>query len=127
MAEPSKFQPSSLRGEIVKLADLPRYQPPGHTGTTNVLLVEASFNGHFELVLGTLDPGGEAERHHHSRESQVIYILAGQARVTLGNGEPQTCGPETVIRIPPRVDHEVVSLGPDPLRLMIVYSPPLAR
>jgi quercetin dioxygenase-like cupin family protein len=114
------------RGEIIRVAQLPSYTPPGHSGTTNVRLVDGRFNGRFELVLGKLEPGGVADRHHHTSEAQVIYVRSGQARVTLGSDPPQLCGPETVIRIPPGIDHEVVSLGPETLELIIVYSPPLS-
>ena len=114
-------------GEIIRVGQLPSYTPPGHNGTTNIRLVDGRFNGKFELVLGRLEPGGVADRHSHTHESQVIYVRAGQARVTLGNDPPQICGPETVIRIPPGVEHEVVSLGPETLELIIVYSPPLAN
>ena len=114
-------------GEIIRVGQLPSYTPPGHSGTTNVRLVDGRFNGKFELVLGRLEPGGVADRHSHAHESQVIYVRAGQARVTLGNDPAQICGPETVIRIPPGVEHEVVSLGPETLELVIVYSPPLAN
>lgn len=113
------------RGEIIRVAQLPSYTPPGHSGTTNVRLVDGRFNGRFELVLGKLEPGGLADRHNHAREAQVIYVRAGQARVTLGGDPPQLCGPETVIRIPPGVDHEVLSLGPETLELIVIYSPPL--
>jgi quercetin dioxygenase-like cupin family protein len=113
-------------GEIIRVGQLPSYTPPGHSETTNVRLVDGRFNGKFELVLGRIEPGGIADRHNHAHESQVIYVRAGQARVTLGVDPPQICGPETIIRIPPGVEHEVVSLGPETLELMIVYSPPLA-
>lgn len=116
----------AARGEIIRVGQLPSYTPPGHSDTTNVRLVDGRFNGRFELVLGKIEPGGVADRHSHEREAQVIYLRAGQARVVLGRDPPQLCGPETVIRIPPGVDHEVVSLGPETLELIIVYSPPLA-
>jgi len=87
--------------------------------------VGPGFNGRFELVHGTLAPGGVAARHKHEVEAQVVYVLAGRARVSLGAAAQEDCGPETVIRIPPGVEHEVVSLGPEALELLIVYSPPL--
>lgn len=93
----------------------------------NVRLADGSATDRFEMVLGRIDPGGLAERHRHLEEAQVMYVLAGRARVTLGDGPPHVCGPETIIRIPPGVDHEVESLGPEPLTLIIVYSPPLRR
>jgi len=116
---------AAARGEIARLRELSTYSPPGHSGTRNRRLVGPGFNGRFELVHGTLEPGGVAARHKHEVEAQVVYVLAGRARVSLGAAAPEECGPETVIRIPPGVEHEVVSLGPEALELLIVYSPPL--
>jgi quercetin dioxygenase-like cupin family protein len=105
---------------------LPRYAPPGHTGTVNVRLVDRGFGAGLELVHGTLDPGGAASRHRHATEHQVVYILSGRARVQLGDAKPLECDPGTVVRIPPGLDHEVVNIGDSPLELLVIYSPPLA-
>jgi quercetin dioxygenase-like cupin family protein len=114
-------------GEHISHRDrLPRYAPPGHTGTVNVRLSDRSFCESFELVLGRLEPGAEAHRHHHEREYQAMYVLKGEARVSLGDAAPVDCGPGTVVRIPPGLDHHVVNMGDEPLELMLVYSPPLA-
>jgi len=110
---------------IEQQGDMPHYVPPGHEGTVNVRLVDRGFNGAFELVHGTVQPGGETLTHHHETEHQVIYVVAGAAEVTLGADAPVGCGPGCVIRIPPKLDHRVVSVGQEPLRVLIVYSPPL--
>lgn len=107
--------------------DLDTYSPPGHAGTVNVRLFDQSFCPNFEMILGTLEPGGVADRHHHESEHQAMYVLAGTADVTLGDEAAVSCGPGSVIRLPPKVDHHVLALGPDALQLMIVYSPPLAK
>ncbi|MCP5367996.1 MAG: cupin domain-containing protein [Hyphomicrobiales bacterium] len=112
---------------IAHLDDLDTYSPPGHSGTTNRRLVAADLGGSFEMVHGTLAPGGTADRHHHEHEFQAMFVLAGRARVTLGSDAPVDCGPGHVVRIPPGLDHEVVSLGPEALQLAIVYSPPITR
>lgn len=112
---------------IENLRDLPRYKPPGHTGTENARLVPAeATGGHFEMVHGTLAPGGHAARHRHDRAFQAMFVLAGVAEVTLGDAPPRRCGPGDIVRIPPGLDHEVTSLGPDPLELVLVYSPPVS-
>ena len=72
--------------------NLPHYSPPGHGGTVNVRLFDKSFCGNFEMILGVIEPGGVADKHHHEHEHQAMYVL---------------------------------SKGPEPLQLMIVYSPPL--
>ena len=56
-----------------------------------------------------------------------MYVLSGQCTVALGDDAPMRCGPGTIIRIPPGVDHHVLSDGDEPLRVLIVYSPPLPR
>lgn len=112
-------------GSIVHERDLPPYSPPAHNDTVNRRLVGGDFAGTFELIHGTIAPGGEAEAHQHERESQVIYVLSGQAQVTLGTDRPTTCQGGDVIKIPPGVRHRVVSTGSVPLDLIIVYSPPL--
>ena len=105
--------------------EMARYAPPGHEGTVNVRLVDRTFNGAFELVRGTVQPGGEAHAHHHDKEHQVIYVVSGLTDVTLGGDAPERCGPGAVIRIPPGLEHSVVNVGDEPLEALIVYSPPL--
>jgi len=107
--------------------DLEKYAPPGHGGTVNVRLFNKTFCENFEMVLGELEPGGTAERHHHDVEHQAIYVLSGKAKVTLADEEPKECGPGSVIQLPPKLDHHVLSMGPEPLKLIIVYSPPLPK
>jgi mannose-6-phosphate isomerase-like protein (cupin superfamily) len=113
------------RPPIEHRESLPRYGPPGHAATVNVRLVDAGFGGGFELVHGTVAPGGRADRHHHVREHQVVYVLSGTGEVALGDAPAEACGPGTVVRIPPGLDHEVVNTGDVPLEVLIVYSPPL--
>lgn len=110
---------------IARQDELKRYSPPGHAGTVNVRLVEKDFCGAFEMVHGTIAPGGEAHRHAHEREHQVIYVLEGEADVELGAEPPTRCGPGAAIRIPPKLEHRVVNVGAVPLKLIVLYSPPL--
>jgi quercetin dioxygenase-like cupin family protein len=106
--------------------DLDKYAPPEHTGTVNVRLADRRFCDNFEMVLGRLEPGAEAHRHHHEHEYQAMYVLKGTASITLGDSAPVDCGPGTVVRIPPGLDHYLVNDGGETLEVMIVYSPPLA-
>lgn len=105
--------------------DIGAYVPPDHRGTVNVRLVDGAFCGRFEMNLGTVQPGGEAEPHWHETEHQVMYVLDGECEVTLGDDRPVTCGPGTVVRIPPKLRHRVVATGDSPMRAIVLYSPPL--
>lgn len=111
---------------IAHETSLETYCPPAHTGTVNVRLTDRDFSAGFEMVLGRLAPGAEAQRHHHDGEHQAIYVLKGVARVKLGDDAPRDCEAGTVVRIPPGLDHHVVNPGDGELELVIVYSPPLA-
>lgn len=111
---------------IAHEGNLAKYGPPGHTGTVNVRLTDRTFCPGFEMVLGRLEPGAQAHRHHHDDEHQAMYVLKGSARVTLGDEAPRDCGPGTIVRIPPGLPHHVINAADEPLELMIVYSPPLA-
>ena len=105
--------------------DIPKYAPPDHQGTVNVRLIDKSFCGTFEMNLGTVQPGGEAEPHLHETEHQVFYVLEGECEVTLGDSAPVRCLPGTVVRIPPLLMHRVVAIGETALKGIVIYSPPL--
>ena len=110
---------------IERIQDMPLYSPPSHVGTQNIRLVDREFCGTFELVRGLVQPGGEAEPHFHEKEYQVFYVISGRTEVTLGRDAPVICDPGTIVRIPPKLMHRVIAVGPGPLEVLIVYSPPL--
>lgn len=106
-------------------SEIAPYIPPGHEGTVNIRLIDKDFCGAFEVNLGVVQPGGEASPHSHETEHQVVYIIDGKADVVLGDAPAVECGPGTVIRIPPKLEHGVYAKGDRPLRVMVLYSPPL--
>lgn len=110
---------------IQHIDSMDKYSPPNHQGTVNVRLIDKSFCGSFEMNLGIVQSGGEAEPHLHDTEHQVLYVLEGACEVTLGDGSPQHCGPGTVVRIPPKLLHRVVAVGDTALKVIVIYSPPL--
>src|SRR5260370_291947 len=81
--------PVSTDALIQHVAELPAYSPPAHSGTINRRLVDREFGAGFEMVLGQVAPGGEASRHYHVDEAQVVYILKGEADVALGDDPPR--------------------------------------
>jgi mannose-6-phosphate isomerase-like protein (cupin superfamily) len=68
--------------------------------------------------------GAEPDARHGSGEHH------GAARlrvIRLGDGAAQRCGPGTIVRIPPGLEHEVLNVGAGTLRLVVIYSPPLPK
>jgi quercetin dioxygenase-like cupin family protein len=112
-------------GLIQHVSELPAYSPPAHSGTVNRRLVGPEFGAGFEMVLGQVAAGGEASRHFHVDEAQIIYILKGEADVALGDDGPRRCGPGTVIRIPKGLTHEIITAGDETLEVLVLYAPPL--
>jgi len=119
---------NTLSDQLITHQDnLGKYIPPGHDGTVNIRLLDRSFCENFELVLGEVEPGGLAYKHHHETEHQAMYILSGLAQITLMDEQPVECGPGAIIKLPPKVDHHVLSIGSEPLKVVIIYSPPLPK
>jgi len=116
-----------LKPNIETLIQIATYQPANHSSTTNRRLVSAQDCSNFEMVHGTIEPGGIAERHFHDVEYQAMYVLGGMAEISLGDQPPEKISVGAVIRIPPGLSHEVKSLGPDNLELLIIYSPPISQ
>ena len=110
---------------IAHVSEIAAYAPPAHVGTVNRRLVDRAFGAGFEMILGRVAPGGEASRHYHVDEAQVVYILKGEADVSLGDDAPRRCGPGTVIRIPKGLVHELVTIGAEALECLVLYAPPL--
>lgn len=73
------------------------------------------------LVMNWLQPGMEVNPHSHPFE-QVVYIVQGRIRFTIGD-EVVEAGPGSVIRIPPDVEHCGEPLGDEPVLNLDVFSP----
>jgi quercetin dioxygenase-like cupin family protein len=112
---------------IVRPEDVPAYSPPLHAGTVNRRLVGKDVNGstRVEVVLGTLEPGGLAERHSHDVQEQAIYMVEGRALVEIGDSIKEEVGPGTACFFPAGMPHRVEALTP--ARILVIYAPPLER
>jgi quercetin dioxygenase-like cupin family protein len=111
---------------ITHLNDVFPYSPPGHFHTTNYRLLGPGTSGsdRFEVVLGQIESGGQAEPHAHEGIEQAIFVLEGKAAVEI-EGESEVVGPSDLIYFPQGVRHQITALPGRSLRLLIVYAPPL--
>ncbi len=74
---------------------------PSHTGSCNQRVVHV-----------TRQPGGRGLSHSHPGE-EVMFTLAGTATLILA-GDRLALGPDTVIVVPPHVEHAVEVPGDAP-------------
>ena len=105
----------------VKLKDVKSYIPEGHSGTVNCTLIDEKTGiKDFILIHGEVHPGGRAEAHSHPFD-QGFYVLSGRGKVTIDGKEYQVEGGSAYCA-PAGVTHQVVALGPEPLRVLRIDS-----
>lgn len=110
---------------VIELDKLATYSPPLHDGTINRRLVPADLGAGIEVVHGTLEPGGTAQRHKHRTEWQIIILQEGEALLEIGDAPRQILTAGSVVRIPPDTPHYFEVTGNEPARVIVIYSPPL--
>ncbi len=72
-----------------------------------------------EFPAGTL-----AAPHAHASEEEIIYILGGAGAI-LAEAQEIALVPGVAVFIPPGLTHQIRSDGPEPLRLVTLFSPPV--
>ena len=107
--------------------ELPVYTPPAHSNTQNRRLLGPGPFGssRAEVVLGEIKFGGQADPHSHSEVEQGIFVISGKAEVEI-EGETAVVGPDDFIFLPAGATHRVTALPGPPLKVLIVYAPPLS-
>lgn len=115
-----------LRDCVVRVNQLEPYSPDAHAGTINWRIIgqETVAAKNMEILLGEIDPSGIAEPHFHSGTEQVIYLLEGRIEVEM-RGEKEQLEPGDTVYFPPGEKHQVVVLGDQPARFLVIYSPPI--
>jgi mannose-6-phosphate isomerase-like protein (cupin superfamily) len=127
MEGPKRKKDEKMKKYVVNPRDLPTYSPPKHSRTTNRRLLGPGSSGsnRLEVILGEVEYGGQADPHLHPDLEQAFFVLQGKAEVEI-EGEKGVFGPEDFIFLPPGTVHRVTPLKGPPLRLLIIYSPPLS-
>jgi hypothetical protein len=96
---------------VVDPENVASYAPAGHAKTRNRCLF---VDEHMELIEGMIERGGGAERHAHRHNEQMLYVLGDVAAPLL-------------IYYPKGTPHGTGGGLPDPLALLVIYSPPLGE
>jgi len=72
-----------------------------------------------KVIRQTYQPGGTHVPHHHPTTEQAYYIVSGKGRVRVAD-EVFEVGPNTMIYLPPKVEHEMLALGDKPLVNLLI-------
>ncbi len=110
---------------LVRSAAVPSFHPANHTGTSNQRLIGPDNVGarRMEVLLGTLEVGGQALPHAHPGLEQACYLLAGTAHVEVA-GEAFDMVPGDMCFFPAEQMHVFRVTSDEPVKLLVIYSPP---
>jgi oxalate decarboxylase/phosphoglucose isomerase-like protein (cupin superfamily) len=70
-------------------------------------------------------PGKGHERHNHPDAEEVLYVLSGEGRQMLDDGEERwfDVAPGDTIYVPQGMYHATINSGWQPIRLLAIYNP----
>ena len=96
--------------------DLKFYSTPAATGAER-----------FSFGLVVLKAGKGHDTHNHPGVEEIIYVVSGEGEQSIDGVGPIQVRPGASIHIPAGVPHSTLNTGWEPLRLIVVYSPPGAE
>ncbi|MCK2215569.1 cupin domain-containing protein [Actinomadura sp. ATCC 31491] len=70
-----------------------------------------------------VNPGKGHARHNHPDAEEVIYVISGEGRQTVGDGEEFTIREGDAVHIPAGVVHSTYNATWRSLRLIVTYTP----
>jgi mannose-6-phosphate isomerase-like protein (cupin superfamily) len=76
-----------------------------------------------QTAVMTIRPGEEAGPTETHDADQIVYVIEGEALITVG-GEQRRTGPGSLVTIPAGAPHHVRNPGRIPLFFLTVYAPP---
>lgn len=73
------------------------------------------------LAWTTLEPGHTPFPHSHPYE-QIVYIVSGQLRFTVGSDVAELCAGDMIV-VPPGIEHFAETLGSEPALDLSIFTP----
>ncbi len=85
------------------------------------------YTGEFlQLVLMTIEPGGEIGEEVHEDHDQFFRIESGSGEVQI-DGKSHAIEDDFAVIVPAGAKHNVLNTGKEPLKLYTIYGPPEHR
>lgn len=78
---------------------------------------------HAQLVIMTVQPGGEIGRETHDDIDQILAFVSGTGEADVA-GETRPVAPGDLVVVPAGTEHNFRNTGVNPLVLHTVYGPP---
>lgn len=77
----------------------------------------------FSMGVVLLRPGKGHARHNHPGVEEVLYVISGEGKQMLDDGEFFPISAGMTIHIPADMYHSTVNTGWEPLKLIAIYAP----
>jgi quercetin dioxygenase-like cupin family protein len=108
---------------VRRVADVEPLAIAGGEGSVAILF-EPQTAGDPAAYLGVLTakPEMRVPEHDHAAETELLYILQGEATMTVA-GVDELVGPGTAIQIPPGVRHSALVTSREPMVAVQLYTP----
>ena len=78
---------------------------------------------HTQLVIMTIQPGGEIGEEVHEANDQILSFVSGVGRAEV-SGKSRNVKAGDIVVVPAGRTHNFINTGPNPLVLYTVYGPP---
>lgn len=114
------------RKYVINVAEAEAYSPPRHKGTVNYRLSgkKGLATRNFEVLMGELKKGSEAQYHVHKKSEQTIFVIEGSCDLVFSDGTKETATKDDLIYMPENIAHKL-SVTSDDFRALVIYSPML--
>jgi mannose-6-phosphate isomerase-like protein (cupin superfamily) len=103
--------------------DVDWHNDPRFPGVAVQVLISKHHTDAASLMHGRVAPDGEITTHTHETETELVYVLAGSAAMTMGDDTfPLTAG--SSLLIPAGTPHSVKNDGDTDFEIIAVHTPP---
>ena len=79
-----------------------------------------------QIVIMSLQPGEDIGMETHTTSDQIIVIVAGEGRATVGD-ESEPIEKHTLIFVPAGMAHNIANTGDETMKLYTVYAPSIHK
>ena len=108
---------------IINSAETAWKDHPRFAGIQMKRLITKEDNPYASINVVRVPPGGEVGWHTHATQIETVYLLRGQAVLTIGTTDsPMTSG--SIVPIPAGTEHALHNVGSEPVELLAIFTPP---
>ena len=116
------LQSDSKKELVTDITKAPLYG--NEAGAEEHMLVTKDLTGDPGFYMGhaRFQPGAIVPEHVHKTEMEAVYVISGNAKMTIGK-QTYEIGPGFAIYVPPDTPHSLTNDGKVPVEVIHMYAP----